>query len=133
MGTALESRPREGESWAEFQSRRRKEAIEVRKERTKRELFRLALVGLNLARYVFGVEHGMADEGGPWRVHAYVACKECYQNRAGIVDPRTLVANSAIREELDPENETLAVGANMLNVIASMMDHEQRFHGGRTR
>ncbi len=133
MSTALESRPREGETWVEFQHRKRQEAIETRKKRMEKELFRLALVGLNLGRYVFGVEHGIAEDDGVWRVHAYVACKECYQNRAGLMDPRTLVANSAIREELDPSNETLTVGANMGNVIASMMDHEQRFHGGRPR
>lgn len=133
MTTVIESRPREGETWAEFQARKREEMIEARKKRTERELFRLALVALRLDRYVFGVEHGLDPRDAAWRVHAYVACKECYQNRAGIVESRTLVANSAIREELDPDNEVLSVGANMLNVINSMMDHEQKFHGGRPR
>lgn len=132
MTTVVESRPREGETWPEFNLRKHREAREAREARKQKELFRLALVGLNLRRYVFGVEHGMEAEGGPWRVHAYVACKDCYRDSAGLMDPRTLVATPDVREEL-PDNEALAVGANLLNVIASMMDHEQKFHGGRPR
>lgn len=133
MTTVVESRPRDGETWPEFNLRKHREVQEAREKRRQKELFRLALAGLDFRRYVFGVEHGMQGDGGPWRVHAYVACKTCYQEKSGLVDPRTLVANSAIREELDPDNETLSVGANMLNVVASMMDHEQKFHGGRPR
>lgn len=132
MTTVIESRPRDGETWPEFNLRRHREAKVLQDKRREKELFRLALVGLDLRRYVFGVEHGMEDEGGPWRVHAYVACKNCYREKAGLVDPRTLVATPNVRDEL-PDNESLAVGANMLNVIASMIDHEQRFHGGRPR
>jgi len=132
MSTAIESRPREGESWPEFNLRRHQEARAAREKRRKNELFRLALINLRLDRYVFGVEHGLESEDGPWKVHAYVACKDCYQGKAGLVDPRTLVATSSVSEEL-PDNEALAVGANMLNAVASMMDHEQRFHGGRPR
>lgn len=128
----VESRPRDGETWPEFNLRKHREAQEAREKRKERELFRLALVGLNLRRYVFGVEHGMEGVGGPWRVHAYVACKECYRDQVGLVDPRTLVATPDVKDELR-DNEILAVGANMLNVIASMMDHEQKLHGGRAR
>lgn len=131
--TAKETRPREGESWPEFQARRRREAAEAQLLRKHRELFRMALAGLKLDRYVIGVEHGLAEPHGPWRVHGYVVCKDCYKNAAGVIDPRTTVLDSSVREELDMSNETLTVGANMLAVIKSMLDHEKQFHGGRPR
>lgn len=119
------------ETYKEFSERRAKAEAKALLQRRQRELFRLSLSSLQLDRYVFGVEHGLKEPEGPWRVHAYVACKDCYKGRAGLVDPRTLIANSSIREELDPLNDVLSVGANMLTVIKSMMLHEQEHHGGR--
>lgn len=131
MTTALETRPRDGETWQEFQARKRQEAAEAQRRRREAELFRVALTGLKLDRYAFGVEHGLSEPSGHWRVHAYVVCKDCYRGRAGQMDPRTLVATSKIREELDPDNETLAVGVNMLEAVESMIRHERQYHRSR--
>jgi hypothetical protein len=121
------------ESYAEYSERKRRVEGAERQRRKERALFHLALSGLKISRYAFGVEHGKAAELGPWRVHAYVVCIDCYKNRIGEVEVRTLVATSAIREELDPDNQVLAVGANMMPVLKSMIEHEREHHGLRAQ
>lgn len=131
MTTLIGQWDSKAETYREFLDRKAEAETEARLRRQERELFRLALSSLKLDRYGFGVEHGMTTEQGPWTVHAYVVCVECYKDFPGLVDPRTLVCGPDF--DLEPHNEVLAVGVNMLDVIRSMMDHEQKNHGGRPR
>jgi hypothetical protein len=118
------------ETFTDWMKRRDKAVADQRNERRSRELFRLALVNLPLKRYAVGVEFGMDAENAEPGVHAYVACKECYRKFPGMVEPRALVMDDKIKK-LFPDNEVLAVGADMMVVIGAMMDHERTVHGGR--
>lgn len=120
------------ETFSEWTKRRDKAVQEQRDERRRRELFRLALVHLPIRRYAVGVEFGMDAERGEPGVHAYAVCKECYRTTPGLVDPRVIVMDDRIKQVV-PDNEVLAVGADMMEIISAMMDHEQRVHGGRPR
>lgn len=118
------------ESFHDYNQRRLDEQKRQADDRRRAELFRLSLTGLKLDRYAFGVEHGM-DEDSVWQVHAYVVCVDCYRLQPGLVDPRTIVADSGIKDELDPQNEVLSVGVNMYTVIVSMIEHERARHRPR--
>jgi len=119
------------ETFSEWNKRRERAVEQQRDERKQRELFRLALVNLPLKRYAVGVEHGVDVELAEPGVHAYVVCKECYR-RPGLVEPRALVMDDQVKRFF-PDNEVLTVGADMMEIIGAMMDHEQKVHGGRPR
>ncbi len=117
------------ETFSEWTKRQEKAVADERSQRRARELFRLALVNLPMKRYAIGVEHGVDPERGVPDVHAYVVCKDCYR-KPGLEEPRALVMDGKVKK-LFPDNELLAVGADMMEVIGAMMDHEKAKHGGR--
>ena len=119
------------ETFSEWNRRRERAIAEQREQRKSRELFRLALVNLPFKRYAVGVEHGRDEDDKP-QVHAYVVCKDCYRGKAGLVDPRALVLDDKVKRFFE-DNEVLAVGADMVEILGAMMDHERKVHGGRSR
>lgn len=118
------------ESFGEYLVRKNRIEAEASIKRRQKELFRMSLSQVKFDRYAFGVEHGVDEEMGVPDVHAYVACIDCYGKFPGVVDPRTVVADSGIKDELDPKSQVLAVGVNMLTAIKSMIAHEKEHHGG---
>lgn len=85
--------------------------------------------GLGLQRYAIAVEHGEGrDYGGGCLLHAYVLCTACWTREPGEVDPRTMVLGGEILTWLVPQNQDLAIGARMGEIIESVLKHEAEEH-----